>query len=93
MNRTKFTSHGANSCTVEYTDDLDQRVSRTFVARAGFVYEIIGFSGERVQQVCERLSRRGNTLSIGGSQEVIDIIRREFRAMRRSKQRDEACPA
>jgi hypothetical protein len=38
-------------------------------------------------QVCERLECRGPTLIWGGSAPLIDLIRREYRAMRRAEKK------
>lgn len=85
MTRAKFTDHGIDGVTVTYVDDCDIQQSRTFFARAGYVWEIL--RGGREQQVCARLQARGNTVMIGGQQQLIDIIRREYRAMRAAEKR------
>lgn len=85
MSKAKFIDHGT-AVTLEYTDECDVRQSRTFLSRGRYVWESIGFHG-REQQVCDRLENRGNTLMIRETQNLIDIIRREYRAMRSAEQR------
>jgi hypothetical protein len=65
-----------------WTGDL---VAREFFARGSYVYESTG-RGER--QVCARLSTRGETLR--ASEPLIEIIRSEYRAMRRDEDRRKA---
>ncbi len=78
--RAKFTSHAANACTVEYTDDFGIKHARTFSVRGSYVYELVGHSGAE-HQVCERLAHGGVTLMHRGG-DLADRIRAEFRKMR-----------
>lgn len=82
MSKTQFTQHDSGAVTIAYdvakNDGL--RVSRTFFVRGAYVWEQHA-GGDR--QVCDCLYTRGSTLS--GGQPLIDIIRREYRAMRRDE--------
>lgn len=41
------------------------------------------------KQLCDRLSRLGSTLFWDGTYPLIDLVRREYRAMRAARRRDE----
>lgn len=83
MSKTRFTQHDSGAVTIEYDrDEQDSRIARTFFASGGYVYESLP-NGER-RQVCDRLSTRGSTLTApNDSAKLINVIRREYRAMRR----------
>lgn len=85
--RAKFT-HDPLRDTVTLAYDVehyegDRRVTRYFSCPSdgGYIYEYFG-NGER-RQVCEKLSSRGNTLIARNPKNLLYIIRREYRAMRR----------
>lgn len=61
----------------------DIRVTRYFSCPSdgGYIYEYFGHGGRR--QVCETLYSRGNTLVARNPEDLLRIIRREYRAMRR----------
>lgn len=82
MLKAKFTSHGADSITVEYVDGFtDQKNFRTFIKNGSYVYELIGMNA-RPHQVCERLSSQGSTLMCVDGQDFAEKIRSEYRKMR-----------
>jgi hypothetical protein len=71
-----------------YTDYLEDtvRVTRVFVCPpdGGYVREQI--NGEW-KQVCDRLACMGSTLSCSSRERLAELIRREYRAMRRAEKR------
>ena len=71
-----------NTVTLAY-DVEDCRVTRYFScpSNGGYIYEYFGHGGR--QQVCENLSSRGITLAAWNPMDLLRIIRREYRAMRR----------
>lgn len=46
----------------------------------------VRYNGDK--QLCERLSCRGNTLYWSGKAPLVDLIRREYKAMRRADKRE-----
>ena len=88
MTKAKFTSHGADSVTVEYTDlmtDLDE--CRTFTRQGKYVYELIGNNGA-TRQICDKLSSRGSTLMCYEGSDLTDKIRAEYRKMRQAAKKE-----
>ena len=91
MTKTIITQDNSGSVTIEYDHrDGDHRVSRTFSCSATG-----GYVRERDQeghypQVCERLYSWGNTLMAADRTHLLEVIRREYRAMRRAEQREAA---
>lgn len=85
--RTQITVGTSGAVTIAYDDDfLGERVTRTFVCGVdgGYVREIDNCG--RYPQVCEGLARLGNTLSCGSRAALPELIRREYRRMRRNEQ-------
>jgi hypothetical protein len=81
--KTMIQQTAGNRVQISYNDsDTGERLTREFSVRsdgkAGYVRE-----GER--QVCDRLSSTGNTL-LCTCDELLSVIRREYRAMRRAEQ-------
>jgi len=73
---------------LEYTDLLsDRRLTRVFSCpeEGGYVREV--YSDGQTKQVCERLSNMGVTISAESRESLINLIRAEYRAMRRSEKR------
>ena len=70
---------------LSYTAPTGERVYRTFSTtnRKGFGSVIRLHDDVRTSQVCERLASTGSTLSCTRA-ELPDVIRREYRAMRRA---------
>ena len=82
--KTKFTSHGNDSCSVKYQDKLtDLLENRTFVRRGHYVIEI-GFNGYE-RQLCKGLALSGITLMVDESVDLIDVIRKEYKIFRREQ--------
>jgi hypothetical protein len=85
--------------TITYDDDRAEggRVTREFSVRNdGERHYVLEHAQERLdgiyppqQQVCERLSSRGNTLRANAAS-LADVIRREYRAMRAAERREAA---
>ncbi|MPS30043.1 MAG: hypothetical protein E2576_14210 [Alcaligenaceae bacterium] len=85
--RTSLTVGTSGAVTIAYDDGfLGERVTRTFVcdANGGYVREMD--NDGRYPQVCEGLARLGNTLSCGSRAALPELIRREYRRMRRTEQ-------
>lgn len=89
--RTRFTQHPSGAVTVEYDRaDDESRVERTFFCRGSYVYES-GIGTADARQVCDALATRGSTLSAPRDpQKLINIIRHEYRAMRRAERKERA---
>ena len=86
--KTRITADDFGRVTVEYDDAIDgKRRSRFFSCplAGGYVYEI--FDNGTNSQVCERLSHSGSTLICHSRDELVDLIRREYRRMRRQEKR------
>lgn len=84
MTKMQLTRRAAGAVVIEYDDELrDTRVTREFFVRGRYVYEDMGNGLDR--QVCDRLQNRGTTL-ISDLDHLPDVIRREYRAMRRAEQ-------
>jgi hypothetical protein len=77
--KTKIT-YSHDTVTIAYTNIWGDRISRTF-----WVPATGGYVREGSQQVCRKLSTRGDTL-MSTRATLLDDIRREYRAMRRSEQ-------
>lgn len=72
----------AGRVTLTYDDIyLDRRRTREFMVprKGGYVMECVG---NDFKQVCDRLKSTGYTLRCGAKENLIDVIRREYRAMR-----------
>lgn len=91
--KTKIKSTEDNRCTIEYDcAHTGERIVQEFwtPTGGGCVYEIDDrHPGTLGTQVCDRLSTRGNTLHRSANRPLVDIIRREYRAMRRDEARRE----
>jgi hypothetical protein len=87
--RTKITADAQGRVTMAYVDWQGERRLRTFVcpANGGYVRETYA-SGSN-PQVCERLSSAGSTLSVSSRSGLLELIRREYRKMRRAEKREE----
>ena len=80
--KTVFTSHGHDSVSIKYLDQLTDLVTnRTFIRRKNYVFEIIDFKGTE-RQICKSLNMSGITLMCDSSIDLIDIIRKEYRKLR-----------
>ena len=90
--KAKFTTDEVGRVILAYdVQDYDgvRRVERTFTCRpnGGYVREYV--NGEW-KQVCDRLARNGRTLTCASRDELLNLIRREYRAMRRAEKREAA---
>ena len=81
--KARITSDAGGYVTAEYDID-DQRVTRVFCCpeKGGYVREQYG-NGEW-KQVCDGLAARGATLYCSSRAKLLDMIRTEYRAMRRA---------
>jgi hypothetical protein len=88
MNKMKITDHGFDACSIRYSEG-ECCFDRLFVAptSGGYVREV--FSGMREgQQVCERLSRSGVTLTWNPKMgRLSDLIRKEYKKKQRQDKR------
>ena len=89
MSRTTITAQNyGNQVTLKYTDLItDEARERLFVLRGGYVYELLGMRGNAYQS-SSRLYNSGTTLTVPEGQAMIDVIRREYKALRREQQRE-----
>jgi len=91
--KTKITSTDDNRCTIEYdcAETGERIVLELWTPIAGgYVYEIDeDHPGTLGSQVCDLLGTMGNTLYRSYSRKLVEIIRREYRAMRRDEARRE----
>lgn len=82
MKKAKFTSHGGDAVTLEYTDIVSGVAQcRTFIQRGSYVYELIGQRGTE-RQVCKKLASHGETLMCTIGVELMSKIRAEYRKMK-----------
>ena len=81
--KAKFRILVDGTVSIDYDDVIGDRVEREFICpvEGGYVRERVG-NGYR--QVCERLSSGGSTLMVSNRKSLIDVIRSEYRAMRRN---------
>lgn len=91
--KTTITAKSESRVVISY-DDEDyssetgtKRVTREFSRpnRGGYVIEWIG-NGETTQ-VCDNLCHRGSTLHCNENTPLVNIIRREYKSMRREEKR------
>ncbi|WP_297501013.1 hypothetical protein [Ferrovum sp.] len=91
--KAKFTTDPAGHVSLEYDDtDYDgvtRRITRVFLAplSGGYVREYLEHG--KSSQVCERLSSTGITLSVTSREKLLDLIRKEYRAMCRSEKKQQ----
>jgi hypothetical protein len=64
------------------------RVTREFIVCEGLVYELR--KGHSLAYACRGLMHTGDTLRVPKGAELIDVIRREYRAMRATEKREAA---
>ncbi len=87
----RLTTNASGTVTLSYDgegwDYEPVRVSREFrcPTDGGYVRE---WTGTRWVQVCDRLVHMGSTLSCRSREALPDLIRREYRAMRREERRE-----
>jgi len=86
--RTTITTDAAGYVTLSYDDEYEGRVTREFSVppNGGYIREHLG--NGRTTQPCEKLATRGNTLMASSRTALADVIRREYRAMRRAEKKD-----
>ena len=79
--KTKFSTDGQGRVTIVYDDS-----ERTFTCpeTGGYVREIL--DNGSAPQTCKYLGYRGVTLICKSRADLLDLIRREYRAMRRKEQ-------
>lgn len=84
--RAKITKEG-NGVTLSYDHPADEssRINRTFIVSRSHVLEDRGSRGW--ERVCFGLTKLGNVLTCHDSSDLLSIIRREYRAMRRADSR------
>lgn len=86
--KAKFSTDQIGRVTLSYDcEDWDGetiRITREFTCPpdGGYVRE---YRNGDWKQVCDRLSHMGNTLSVSSRANLLDLIRREYRAMRRDE--------
>lgn len=88
--KTTITADQHGYVTISYDDYLNERVTRTFFCPVNGGYVKEQDKQQQYPQVCERLSSRGNTLECSSRDKLLDLIRREYRAMRRAEKREDS---
>ena len=90
--RAKFTAIDDRHVVAEYDYDDPvtgiERVARTFIYVHGCVHE--ENSRGDLRQVCDGLDRYGSVLTMEEGEKLIDVIRREYRAMMRTERAERA---
>ena len=86
--KTKFETDGTGRVTIHYDDFCGRRITREFTCSpdGGYVQELQYDGG--TTQPCEGLAPTGATLIANSRETLIDIIRREYRKMRRWENSD-----
>jgi len=77
---------------VEDYDGSVRRVVRIFTCPLSGGYVMEHRNGEW-KQVCDRLAHTGSTLTCSSRERLLDLIRREYRAMRRAEKREKKIDA
>ena len=80
----RITTDNSGRVTISYDSQFGERIQRTFSTAGidgGYVIELTD-SGS--QQVCDRLTSRGDTLRCSSRANLPALIRQEYRAMRRA---------
>lgn len=88
--KSKFSTDIAGRVTVEYDENWSGetvRVFRTFTCPQDGGYVRERMSNGNWEQVCDGLAGRGSTLTCSGRDKLLDLIRAEYRAMRREEKR------
>lgn len=83
MTKTTITAHDDRHVTIKFTTlDTDQEVSMDIWApipgKLGSSY--VRYNGDK--QLCNGLSSRGMTLTYSEGTKLVDLVRREYKAMR-----------
>lgn len=73
--------------TLIYSDDFGDTVTREF-----WIPNVTGraYVREGDKQVCYGLCRLGNTMTVDPGERLVDVIRKEWRAIRRAERADRA---
>lgn len=81
----RLTTDEHGRVTIRYEGEAGGAVERTFIAPmdGGYVRELRPDGS--TTQPCERLARLGNTLMVDRRENLPALIRREYRAMRRTE--------
>lgn len=88
--RTQIKALENNRVLMRYEDDMGEIVTREFwsYGAGSCVREVTDDRpGTLGHQVCGKLSHGGNTLIWSGTAPLVDLIRREYRALRRADHR------
>jgi hypothetical protein len=91
MTRTKITAHDDRRVTIAYTSLIDGETVQLDIwapqpGPSGSSY--VRFNGNR--QLCAGLSSGGHTLSYREGTRLVDLVRKEYRAMRADEKREAA---
>lgn len=87
--KTTITSDESGYVTISYDDKYDGRVTRRFFCPTDGGYVRESDAMHTYPQVCERLANTGSTLMCSSRDQLINLIRREYRAMRREEMRED----
>lgn len=87
--KTKITQINDNAVELEYDEvGTGERVVRVFTANrdGGYVRESID-NGRDYKQICNGLQKYGETLYLACGNSLLDLIRKEYKAMRKIEAR------
>jgi hypothetical protein len=82
--KARITSDAGGYVTAEY-DNGDRRVSRVFCCPEDGGYVLEQYGNGEWKQVCDGLAAQGSTLHCSSRTKLLDMIRREYHAMRRNQ--------
>jgi hypothetical protein len=93
--RAKIIAHGDRLVEITFTDSdigperlITMEIWAFSPQKAGG-YSAVMYDGENGdKQLCERLSSAGNTLMYKDGTKLVDLVRREYQAMRAAEKRD-----
>ena len=91
MAKTTIKEHDDRHVTITFTDLLsDEQITMDIWApipsEGGYSY--VRYNGDK--QLCAGLSSRGETLSYKSGTQLVDLVRREYKAMRAADKREAA---
>lgn len=86
MTRTKITDDATGNVTIVYENAFGDIITRDFTCPydGGYIREYVGSD---LKQVCAHLSNMGQTLTADSRADLVNVIRAEYRAMRRAEKR------
>lgn len=91
--RATIRTDAQGNVTISYDDaDSGERITTTYFVPMNGGYVRVRDDRQQYPQVCERLSGGGSTLMCSSRGKLAEVIRREYRAMRRAEKRAASRP-